>query len=85
MASGGSREAKKYQRKFAELEWDIYDDHIQKARTGWERVPQPWTANIAMQYVGFPHFDRLWPRPCHKIHCRSINANYNQLQDVETK
>jgi hypothetical protein len=38
-----------------------------------------------MQYVGFPHFDRLWPRPCHEIHCRSISANYNQLQDVETK
>ena len=85
MASGGSREAKKYHRKFAELEWDIYDDHIQKARTGWERVPQPWSANIAMQYVGFPHFDRLWPRPCHEIHCRAISANYNRLQDVETK
>jgi hypothetical protein len=85
MASGGSREAKKSRRRFAELEWDIYDDNTQKARPGWEMVPEPWTANIALQYVGFPHFDRLWPRPCHEIHCRSISANYNQLQNVETK
>ncbi len=85
MASGGLREAKKYGRKFAEFEWDIYDDHTQKARPGWKRIPQPWSANIAMQHVGFPHFDRLWPISCDGIHCRAISANYNRLQDVETK
>ena len=30
MASGGSREAKKYHCKVAKLEWDVSDDYIQK-------------------------------------------------------
>jgi hypothetical protein len=85
MSSGGSRETKKYHRKAAALEWNVYDDHTQKTWKGWERVAQPWSTKIAMQYVGHPHFDRLWPRPCHEVHCRSISANYNQLEDVEIK
>ena len=84
-ASAGLREPKKYGRKFAELKWDIYDDHTQKAKPGWESVPHPWSANIAMQYVCFLHFDRLWPKPCHEIHCRATSTNYNRLQDVKTK
>jgi hypothetical protein len=38
-----------------------------------------------MQFVGFPHFDRLWPRHCHERHCRALSANYYQLEDVEIK
>ena len=85
MASGGSREPKKPTRKYSELEWDVYDDHTQKAWTCWAMVQQPWSAEIAMQFVGFPHFDRLWPRHCHERHCRALNANYYQLEDVEIK
>ena len=68
MASGGSRKHKKHGRKAAGLEWDVYDDDIQKARTGWENVQLLWSAKTAMQYVGFLHFDRLWPRPCIERH-----------------
>ena len=85
MASRGSGEHKKYGCKAAKLEWDVYDDDTQKTKPGWENVPQPWSAKTAMQYVGFPHFDRLWPRPCQKRHCKSISASYIQLADVETK
>jgi hypothetical protein len=38
-----------------------------------------------MQYVGFPHFDRLWPRPCHERHCKAVSASYMQLEDVDAK
>jgi hypothetical protein len=34
MASGGSKETKKYHRKAAALEWNVYDDHTQKAWKG---------------------------------------------------
>ena len=84
-ASGGSGGHKSHLRKAAALEWDVYDDNTQKARAGWETVPQPWSAKTAMQYVGFPHFDRLWPRPCHERHCKAISASYIQLEDVEAK
>ena len=53
MASGGSREPKKYHRKAAELEWDVYDDDIQKAKTSWKNVPQLWSTRTVMQYVSF--------------------------------
>jgi hypothetical protein len=85
IASRGSMEPKKSTRKCCELEWDVYDDHTQKARTGWAMVQQPWSAKIAMQFVGFPHFDRLWPRHCHERHCRVLSVNYHQLEDVEIK
>ena len=35
MASGRSREAKKYHRKDVELEWNVYDDHTQKPGHIW--------------------------------------------------
>ena len=54
MATGGSREPKKPTRKCCGLEWDVYDDHTQKTQTGWERVQQPWSAEIALQFVDFP-------------------------------
>lgn len=86
-ASGGSSYgcSRGHGRKAADLEWNVYDDPSQKARVGWENVPQPWSAKTAMQYVGFPHFDRLWPRHCHERHCKAVNASYTQLEDVEAK
>ena len=80
MASGGPREPKKPTRKCYGLEWDVYNDHTQKAWTGWESVQQPWSAEIVLQFVGFPHFDRLWPRPCYERHCRALSANDYQLE-----
>ena len=85
MASGGSPKPRKSTCKHCELEWDVYDDHAQKARIGWERVQQPWSAEIALQFVGFPHVDRLWPKHCHERHCRALSANYHQLEDVDVK
>ena len=38
-----------------------------------------------MKYVGFPHFDRLWPPTSHEQHCKSRDAKYLHLEDVEVK
>ena len=38
-----------------------------------------------MKYVGFPHFDRLWSKSFHEQHCKSKDAKYNQIQDLEIK
>ena len=84
MASGSGKH-KSYGRKAAGLEWDVYDDNTQKARTGWGNVSQPWSTRTAMQYVGFPHSDRLWPRHCHEQNCKALSASYMQLEDVEAK
>ena len=84
-ACRGSRGLKPHGRKAAMLEWDIYDDNTQKTMTSWENVPQPWFAKTAMQYMALPHFDQLWPRPCHERHCKAICASYMQLENVEAK
>jgi hypothetical protein len=39
MTSGELGGHKSHGRKAVVLEWDIYDDNIQKARTGWKNVP----------------------------------------------
>jgi hypothetical protein len=83
--TSGSGGHKSHGRKAAGLEWDVYNDNTQKAKAGWETVPQPWSAKTAMQYVGFPHFDRLWPRSCHEKLYKAISANYMQLEDVDAK
>jgi hypothetical protein len=84
MASGSGGH-KSHGRKAAGLEWDVYNDNTQKARAGWETVPQPWSAKTAMQYVGFSHFDRLWPRSCYEKHCKAVSVSYMQLEDVDAK
>ena len=38
-----------------------------------------------MKYVGFPHFDRLWPPTSHEQHCKSKDEKYLRLEDVEVK
>ena len=38
-----------------------------------------------MKYIGFPHFDRLWPPTSHEQHCKSKDAKYLHLEGVEVK
>ena len=69
----------------AKYKWEIYHNPAARAYPGWENESQPWLANIAMKYVGFLHFDRLWPESSHEHYCKSKDAKYNQIQDLETK
>ena len=55
------------------------------AYPGWEQQPPPWLVATAMKYVGFPYFDRLWPPTSHEQHCKSRDAKYLHLEDVEVK
>ena len=64
----------------AKCEWEIYHNPTARAYQGWENEPQPWSASVAMKYVSFPHFNRLWPESSHKHHCKSKDAKYNQIQ-----
>ena len=38
-----------------------------------------------MKYVEFSHFNCLWPPSSHKEHCKSKDAKYWHLEDVEVK
>ena len=38
-----------------------------------------------MKYVSFPHFDWFWLESSHEHHCKSKDAKYNQIQDLETR
>ena len=67
------------------MELDIFADATKMAYDGWESVPEPWNAATAMQFVGFPHFDRLWPESSHASHCKSKGARYATIEDVEVK
>ena len=84
MPTGDGARRKKV-RNPAKCEWEIFHNTAEKAYLGWENEPQPQSAIVAMKYVGFPHFDRLWPESSHKQHCKSKDAKYNQIQDLETK
>lgn len=72
-------------RKEVDLEMDIYLNHEIRAYPGWESEPQPWSAATAMTHVSFPHFDRLWPTWCHEKHCKSKDAKYSHIEDLEVK
>ena len=88
MASGGSGDArglKSNPRKPVGLEWEVYIDRTQKTRIDWDNDPQPWSAKTAMQYVGFSHFNWLWPRACHERRCRVVSTSYEQLENVQAK
>ena len=81
--TGGS--AGKRARKEVDLELEIFHNPTLRAYPGWENEPQPWSAATAMEYVGFSHFDRLWPESSHVQHCKSRDAKYGQIQDLEVK
>ena len=75
----------KKKHRVANLELDVLHDPELLAYPGWEQQPQPWLVATAMKYVGFPHFDRLWPPTSHKQHYKSKDAKYLHLEDVEVK
>ena len=67
------------------MELDVFHNPELLAYPGWEQQPSPWSVATAMKYVGFPHFDRLWPPTSHEQHCKSRDAKYLHLEDVEVK
>ena len=75
----------KKKRRVVDLELDVFHNPELLAYPGWEQQPPPWLVATAMKYVGFPHFDRLWPPTSHEQHCKSRDAKYLHLEDVEVK
>ena len=71
--------------RVADLELDVFHNRELCAYPGWEQQPQPWSVAIAMKYVGFPHFNRLWPPSSHEQHCKSKDEKYLHLEDMEVK
>ena len=49
---------RKKARTKVDLELDVFYNLALRACAGWENVPQPWSAEIAIKYVNFAHFDR---------------------------
>ena len=84
-AGDGDGNGGKKKRNRVDLELDNFHDPELLAYPGWEKQPQPWSVATAMKYVGFPHFDRLWPPSSHEQHCKSKDAKYLHLEDVEVK
>ena len=68
------RDGGKRKRRVADLELDVFHSPKLLAYLGWEQQPQPWSVATAMKYVGFPHFDRLWPPTSYEQHCKSKDA-----------
>ena len=69
----------------ADLELDVFYNPELLAYSGWDQQPQPWSVATAMKYIRFPHFDHLWPPNSHEQHCKSKDAKYLHLEDVEVK
>ena len=68
-----------------DLELDIFYNPMLRAYAGWENVPKPWTAETAMKFVNFAHFDRLWSESSHVAHCKAKDAKYSHIEDLEVK
>ena len=68
-----------------ELELNVFYNPALRAYVGWENVPQPWSAETAMKYINFAHFDRLWPESSHAAHCKAKDAKYSHIEDLEVK
>ena len=64
----------KKKRRVADLEFDVFHNPELLVYPRWEQQSQPWSVVTAMKYVGFPHFDRLWPPTSHEQHCKSKDA-----------
>ena len=75
----------KKKRSRADLELDIFHNSELLVYPGWEQQPQPWSVATAMKYIGFLHFDRLWPFSSHEQHCKSKDAKYLYFEDLEVK
>ena len=70
----GDGDGGKKKRRVADLELDIFHKPELRAYLGWEQQPQPWSVATAMKYVGFPHFDYIWPPSSPEQHCKSKDA-----------
>ena len=81
----GDGDGGRKKRSRTDLELDIFHNPELLAYLRWEQQPQPWLVATAMKYVGFPHFDRLWPLSSHEQHCKSKDAKYLHLEDLEVK
>ena len=68
-----------------DLELDVFYNPTLKAYAGWENAPQPWSAETAMKYVNFTHFDRLWSKSSHVAHCKAKDAKYSHIEDLKVK
>ena len=79
------RAPRKKARTKVDLELDVFYNLALRAYAGWENVPQPWSAETAMKYVNFAHFDHLWPESSHVAHCKAKDAKYNHIEDMEVK
>ena len=77
--------SRKKARKEVVLELDVFHNLALAAYAGWENVPQRWSAETAMEYVSFVHFDFLWPKSSHTAHCKAKDAKYNHIEDLEVK
>ena len=76
---------RKKARTEVDLELDVFYNPALRAYVGWENVPQPWSAQTAINYINFAHFDRLWPESSQIAHCKAKDAKYNHIEDLEVK
>ena len=79
------RVPRKKARTEVDLELDVFYNPALRAYAGWDNVPQPWLVEIAMKYVNFAHFDRLWPESSHVAYCKAKDAKYSHIEDLEVK
>ena len=84
-AGDGDGDGGKKKRRVADLELDVFHNPELRTYPRWEQQPQPWLVATAMKYVGFPHFDHLWPPSSHEQHCKFKDAKYLHLENVEVK
>ena len=84
-AGDGDGDGGKKKRRVVDLELDVFHNPKLCAYPEWEQQPQPWSVATAMKYVGFLHSDRLWPPNSHGQHCKSKDAKYLHLEDVEVE
>ena len=75
----------KKKRRVVDMELDVFHNPELLEYPGWEQQPPPWSVATTMKYVGFPHFDRLWPPTSHEQHYKLTDAKYLHLEDVEVK
>jgi hypothetical protein len=54
MASSGEKKYAHRRGKREVMNMELYDDHSILAEPGWQDAEQPWSSNIALQYV------KLW-------------------------
>jgi hypothetical protein len=85
MASNGEKNNAHRRGKKEVMNMELYDDHSILAESGWQAAEEPWSSNIALQYVKFAFSDRMWPRECHAKNVETKSAPWCDLIDIEVK